>query len=136
MILRVYGETVQSVAIHFDSKAFNEVGFRRDREHSFPRDEFEREWTKVEEYEIADHGQGRVQDETQQAMLDRMQAHLEQILDGLGQDEAVRVENGETDWPKTRDKQTKVVEDGENVLHFDAWVEPALRVAVWRRISG
>jgi len=136
MILRVYGETVQSVAIHFDSRAFNEVGFRRDRQESFPREEFEREWEKVEEHEIADHGQGRVQEETHQGMLDRMRAHLDTIIEGLGEGEAVRVENDERDWPKTRDKQTTVVEDGRNVLHFDAWVDPPLRVAVWRRKAG
>lgn len=136
MILRVYGETVQSVEIRFDSKAFNEVGFRRDREASFPLVEFERDWQKIEEHEISDHGQGRVQEETHQGMLDRMRAHLDQIIEGLGEGEAVRVENTERDWPKTRDKQTVIVEEGENRLHFDAWVEPALRVAVWRRKAG
>ncbi len=133
MILRVYGDTVQSVEIRFDSKAFNEVGFRRDRQESFPLADFESEWEKVEEHEIADRGEGLVQEETHQGMLDRMRAHLDQIIEGLGKGEVVRVENTERDWPKTRDKQRVIVKEGENRLHFDAWVEPALRVAVWRK---
>jgi len=136
MILRIYGETVQSVEIRFDSKAFNEVGFRRDRQESWPIEEFERDWEKVEEHEVADHGKGRVQEETHQGMLDRMRGHLDRLIEGLGEGEVLRVENSERDWPKTRDKQITIVEDGENRLVFDAWVDPPLRVAVWRRKSG
>lgn len=136
MILRVYGETVQSVAMHFDSKAFNEVGFRRDRQFSMPRAEFESGWERVAEHEISAKEEGVVQDHTQQRLLDAMEQDVRALLDGLGENEALRVENGETDWPKARDTQRKIVENGENRLHFQAWVEPPLRVAVWRRTSG
>ena len=132
MILRMYGEKLHSVEIRFEAKAFNEVGFRRDRETSFDVEEFERDWERVREAEIADKGEGRIQIETEQRMLDTMQAHLERIVEELGEGEVVRVENHETDWPKLRETQTTIVEDGENVLHFDAWVDPPLRVAVWR----
>ncbi|MDT8369205.1 MAG: hypothetical protein RQ745_08345 [Longimicrobiales bacterium] len=135
MILRVYGQSVQSVEVHFNSRAFHEVGFRRDHRRSFPLDDFEREWERVAEHEIADRGEGRVQDETQQAMLNRMREHLESLLSELSDDEALRIENDETDWPKARDVQRTIIEDGENRLHFTAWVEPPLRVAVWRRRS-
>jgi len=136
MILRLYGETLQSVAIHFDSKAFNEVGFRRDRQHSIPLDEFESDWEKVTEHEISAREEGTVQDHTQQRLLDTMEAELRGLLDGLSDGEVLRIENGETEWPKTRDTQKKIVEDGDNRLHFQAWVDPALRVAIWRRASG
>ena len=136
MILRVYGETVQSVAMHFDSKAFNEVGFRRDRQNSIPVDEFEREWEKVSEHEISAKDEGLVQDHTQQRMLDSMESAVNELLAGLGEQEALRVENDETDWPKARDTQRKIVEDGQNRLQFEAWVDPPLRLAVWRRTSG
>jgi hypothetical protein len=136
MLLRVYGETVQSVAMNFDSKAFNEVGFRRDREHSIPLDAFEREWEKISEHEIAAKDEGLVQDHTQQRLLDTMERAVQDLLDGLGDDEALRIENDETDWPKARDTQRKVVDDGQNRLHFQAWVDPPLRVAIWRRASG
>lgn len=136
MILRVYGETLQSVEMNFDSKAFNEVGFRRDRQHSIPLDEFERAWEKVAEHEITAKDEGVVQDHTQQRLLDTMEARVRELLAGLGEDEVLRVENDETDWPKARDTQKKIVKDGENRLHFQAWVDPPLRVAIWRRTSG
>ena len=135
MILRSYGDKLHSVEIRFDSRAFNEVGFRRDRETSFEVEEFERDWERLRGEEIADHGKGRVQDETQARMLETMQAHLERLVAELGEGEVVRIENPDTDWPKLRDTQTKVVEDGENVLHFDAWVDPPLRVGIWKRKS-
>ena len=40
MILRRYGKTFESVELNFDSKALNEIGFRRDREQSFDAEEF------------------------------------------------------------------------------------------------
>jgi len=136
MILRVYGETVQSVAMHFDSKAFNEVGFRRDRQHSIPLAEFERGWEKVAEHQISAEEEGVVQDHTQQRMLDTMERAMRDLLEGLGDNEALRVESDETDWPKARDTQRKVLDDGENRMHFQAWVDPPLRVAVWRTTAG
>ena len=38
MILRRYGTTMQSVETNFDSKAFTEIGFRRDHAFSAPDD--------------------------------------------------------------------------------------------------
>lgn len=136
MILRVYGSTVQSVEMNFDSKAFNEIGFRRDRQHTESLEEFERDWEKRAEHEIAARGEGAVQDHTQQRLLDSMEADVRELLDGLADNEVLRIENDETDWPKARDKQRKVVDDGENRLQFEAWVDPPLRVAVWRRKTG
>lgn len=136
MILRAYGETLQSVSIEFDSKAFNEVGFRRDRQHAIPVADFERDWERVEEHEISARDEGAVQDHTQQRMLDTMESELRGLLEGLSDGEVLRIESGENDWPKARDKQKKVLEDSENRLHFQAWVDPPLRVAVWRRTSG
>lgn len=135
MILRTYGDKLHSVEIRFDSRAFNEVGFRRDRDTSFDVGEFEGEWERVRGEEIADHGKGRVQDETQQRMLENMRGHLERLVEGLGEDEVVRIESPDTDWPKLRDTQTTIVEEGKNVLHFDAWVDPPLRVGIWKRKS-
>ena len=40
MILLRYGTTIQSVEPNFDSKAFTEIGFRRDHAYSDPADDF------------------------------------------------------------------------------------------------
>ncbi len=74
MILRRYGNTLQSVDTDFDSKALSEVGFRRDREFSISADEFEETYAEVETHEISAETEGAVQDETQQRLLDEMEA--------------------------------------------------------------
>ena len=42
MILRRYGTSYQSVDLNFDSKALNEVGFRRNHERSIAVEDFGR----------------------------------------------------------------------------------------------
>lgn len=133
MILRRYGDTLQTVDINFDSKAFNEIGFRRNRQESFPAEEFETGWEKVAEHALTADASGDVQDETQQSMLDELKARLEALEQATGEDEVVRIENAETDWPKARDEQKNVIVEGENRLHFLARIAPPLRVAIWRR---
>ncbi len=133
MILRLYGETLQSVDINFDSKAFNEIGFRRNRQTSIPMTEFEAGWERIAGHELDATAEGDVQDHTQQEMLDALREKLEAIEAGLGGNEALRIENVETDWPKTRDVQKNVIVEGENRLRFHAHIAPPLRVAVWRR---
>ncbi len=41
MILRRYGSSYQSVDLNFDSKALNEVGFRRNHERSIAMEDFD-----------------------------------------------------------------------------------------------
>lgn len=133
MILRRYGTTVHSVELNFDSKALNEIGFRRDRETSIDEAEFEAGWETVEEREMAPTSEGPVQDEADQALLDSMKAEIQAWLGELGEDEALLVLNGNDDYPKTRHKSKVVVERGENRLHFTGWVEPPLRMARVRK---
>ena len=40
MIVRRYGSWYHSVTPSFNPSAMTEIGFRRDRQHSFPADEF------------------------------------------------------------------------------------------------
>ncbi len=133
MILRRYGTTVQSVATHFDAVAMNEVGFRRDHEFSMDADEFFESYDKVESHELTATAEGPVQDEAEEALLDELQGKLDEILDGLGDDEVVLVESTADDYPKTRDRKENVIVDGENRLYFKWRVEPPLRVAVYRK---
>jgi hypothetical protein len=133
MILRTYGTTVQSVELNFDSKALNEIGFRRDRQTSIPVEEFEAGWETVEEREFAPRAEGSVQDETEQELLAAMEEPIRAWLEELEEGEALFVLNGDRDYPKTRHSSKVVVERGENRLHFTAWVEPALRLARVRK---
>ncbi len=134
MIFKPYGTTFQSVDLHFDSKALNEVGFRRNRVMAVPADEFERDYEKVGVHELDAEAEGSVQDETEQVLLDRIEAKVTALLDGLTEGQVLVVENSDGhDYPKTRQSTSNVIVQGENRLHFKYTISPALRVAVYRR---
>lgn len=134
MIFKRYGAAVQSVELNFDSKALNEIGFRRDHQVSVPTEEFQSGWTKVTEHSFAPTAEGFVQDETEQAMLDEMETAIQGLLAGLNDGEALYVENEQgVDYPKTRHQQKTIVVGHENKLQFLARVEPALRIGVYRK---
>jgi hypothetical protein len=133
MILKRYGSTFHSVALNFDSKALNEIGFRRDRELSVAADDFEARFTRLEGHELTAQADGRVQDHTEQELLDQLQAQVLKILAGMADDQVLVFENEEgRDYPKTRQKTHNVIEHGENVLHFTYTVSPPLRFGVYR----
>jgi len=134
MILRRYGNSVQSVEVNFDSKALTEVGFRRDRAFSMPAEEFEATHTLVGSHDLATRAEGSVHDEAEQALLDDLEARLRELEQGLGEDEVLLVlsEQG-VDYPKTRSEMKNVIVEGENRLYFYVGVDPPLRVGIYRR---
>jgi len=135
MILRQYGNTVQSVEIDFNSKALTEIGFRRDRQHSMPTEDFEAGYERVTVHELDARAEGDVQDEVEQVMLDDLESQLRTILDGLGDAEMAFVESEQgRDWPKTRTRTKNVVVEGENRLYFHSSVDPVLRIGVYRKV--
>lgn len=134
MILRRYGQTVQSVELDFDSKALTEVGFRRDGAHSMPVDEFDAGYEQVEVHELAETTEGDVHDEVEAALLKKMETDVRAILDGMGEDEVLYVESQQgVDHPKTRSTTTNVIVEGENRLHFTVRLDPPLRLGVYRK---
>lgn len=133
MIFKRYGTTYQSVETHFDSKALNEVGFRRDRRDSMPAEDFEGAFERVAVHELSAEAEGDVQDHTEQELLDRLKARLDEVHDAMAEGEVLVVENGDGhDWPKTRQQTRNVVIEGENRLHFTYGLSPSLRVGVYR----
>lgn len=135
MILKRYGTAFHTVDLNFESKALNEIGFRRNRVRSVPVEELESDYRKVVEHEILAEAEGRVQDHTEQDLLDKLQARVEELVGELGEEEFLVFENEDgTDYPKTRQKTRNVVEEGENRLHFHYSVFPALRFGVYRKV--
>ena len=133
MILRRYGSSYQSVDLNFDSKALNEVGFRRNHEHSTPVDEFDGSYVLDATHELQAEAQGDVQDHTEQELLNLLREQIEALLGGLGDGEVLVVENEQGhDYPKTRQKTDNVIVEGENRLHFTYTIAPLLRMAVYR----
>ncbi len=134
MIFKRYGTTYQSVDPNFDSKALNEIGFRRDQEKSIPVEEFEAGYERVTGHELVADAEGPVQDHTEQLLLDRLEAKLLELESGLGEGDVLVFENGEgTDYPKTRQEISNVIEAGENKLHFAYTIWPPLRIGIYRR---
>lgn len=133
MILRRYGDTVQSVELNFDARAISEVGFRRDRALSLDAEEFDDNYEKVEERSLATTAESSVQDEGERALLDELEEKVRALEGELDEDQVLLVENTTDDYPKTRDVKKEVVVDGKNRLHFSWRVEPPLRLGIYRR---
>ena len=133
MLLRTYGSKLQSVELNFDSKALNEIGFRRDHQAAFDREEFLASHTLVSEHPLTADAEGLVHDEVEQEVLARLQAAVEGVLSSREAGDVVLVESEQgVDYPKTRQAQKNVVIEGENRLHFKVHVDPPLRLGVYR----
>jgi hypothetical protein len=132
VILRRYGTTIQRVVTNFDSKAFAEIGFRREEQFA-SYDDFLSNYERVSEHALVAESEGNVQDEVESALLEDLLAQLGELNAALGEREYLLVgsEQGR-DYPKTRTRQKSVVVDGENRLRFYATVDPPLHVAVLR----
>lgn len=136
MLLKRYGAHYHSVEPNFDSKALNEIGFRRDQRFSIPADEFPERYHLAETHEISAEAEGAVQDETEQLLLDRLEEQLQQLLDSLAEGEVLVFENeAGHDYPKTRQRTQNVVEEGQNRLHFHYSLRPPLRIGRYRATS-
>lgn len=132
MILRRYGKNVQSVEPNFDSKALNEIGFRRDHEVSFEADGFFESHTRVSEHALSAEAEGDVQDAVESVMLDDLLAQLSSLHEGLAEGQVLLIESEKgNDYPKTKTRQKNVVVEGENRLYFYSSIDPALRVGVY-----
>lgn len=132
MILRRYGTTYQSVDIDFDAKAINDVGFRRNRQHSFPAEELDSGYEALETVELTAEAEGHVQYEAKQLLLDRLGEKLEGLVGRLPAGGIVVVENESGhDYPKTRQATKNIVDEGENRLHFLYSMAPPLRVTLY-----
>lgn len=134
MLLRRYGSQYHSVELNFDSKALNEIGFRRDREASFDVEAFEAEFELVGEHAFDAHAEGAVHDEVEKEILAKLEKQVMDLLNTISDDQvAVIVSEQGTSYPKTRQATRTVVRDGENRLHFNVHIEPPLHIAVYRR---
>jgi hypothetical protein len=133
MILRRYGNTIQSVETNFDSKAFTEIGFRRDRAYSNSAHDFLAGYERISGHALEAESEGAVQDEVESVMLRQLLDELLKLDAELSDDDFLVVESEQgQDYPKTRTQQKNVIVDGENRLYFYSSVSPPLKVAVFR----
>ena len=134
MIAKRYGSKVHSVTPNFDSRAMNEIGFRRDNEWSEGADDFFDSFEKLETHELTAAAEGAVQSDAEEKLLETLEAQLEAVAKTVGDDAVLMIESEQgVDYPKTRHTQTNQVVGNENRLYFRFTVEPPLRVAVYRK---
>lgn len=134
MILKKYGNSFQSVVPNFNPRALTEIAFRRDHAFSVPKQEFEEAYEKVDERSITAETEGDVQDEAEQTLMEALEERVAEAEAGLDEGDVLVLESQEgEDYPKTRDRKKKVIEEGENRLYFYWWVEPPLRLGVYRK---
>ena len=135
MILKRYGNSVQSVDTNFDSKALTEIGFRRNRRWSIESDEFAAAYELIEVHELDATADGPVQDETEAVMLEDLEGKLDALPESLREGEVLLVESEQgRDYPKTRTEQKNVIVEGENRFYFYVrMAPPPLRVGRYRR---
>ncbi len=134
MILRKYGKSYHSVTPNFDSRAMTEIGFQKSGEQSHETTEFEAAYERIEGHELSATAEGVVQDQVEKEMLESLRKQLVDIEQALDANSVVVIESEQgKDYPKTRETTTTAVVGHENKLHFQRYVEPPLRVAVYRK---
>ncbi len=137
MILRRYGSTVRSVELNFDARALTEIGFRREGGFALPVEEFEGAYRKEREVELAPRAEGSVQTETEEEVLAHLTDGIRAVESALAPDEVLLVESEQgVDFPKLRERREGIIVDGENRLHFHWWVDPPLRLGIYRKVGA
>jgi hypothetical protein len=135
MIVRRFGARIESVEPNFDARALNEIGFRRTGAFTLDADAFHEQHEKVAVQDLTATAEGDVKDDVERELLAALLRQVESLLEESGVVLLVENEAGE-DYPKTRDVTRRVVVRGENRLHFEYRVEPALRLGVYRPRGG
>lgn len=138
MLARRYGNKVRSVVPNFDPRAMNEIGFRRTDEWSLPIEEFESNYELVGERSLIAHSEGDVKLEAEAALLEDLLVQIDEVEEGLEEGMVLLVESEPgRDYPRLRDETTvRVVGGIENRLHFNWWVDPPLRLGLYRERDG
>ncbi len=133
MLLRRQGSRIDGVAPHFDPRALTEIAFRPDGSLREDAEAFDARMEKVAEHAVDATAHGAVQAEAEAALLDELRARLDAHLADLGPGEVLVIESAPgVDWPKTRERRKDVIVEGENRYHFHWWIEPPLRLGVYR----
>ncbi len=135
MILKRYGKAYHSVEPNFNPAGMTEIGFQRDRAFSLAVDEFDEAYERLTTDELRAEAEGPVQREAEQALLGKLEEALAGRLGTLSDDQVLVVTNDAGDWPRTREERKVAPEDLHNGFHFRWWVDPPLKVAIYRRRS-
>jgi hypothetical protein len=134
MIFRRYGKAWHSVTPNFDSRAMTEIGFQKTGEQAIDAEEFEAAYERLDGRELTAGAVGSVQDQVEKQMLESLRQQLLELEQSVGDGAVLAIESEQgKDYPKTREKTTTQTIGTENRLHFERYVEPPLRVGIYRQ---
>lgn len=133
VILKRYGKAYHSVQPNFNPAGITEIGFRRDRAFTMAADDFEEVYERLGADELRADAEGPVQRHAEKILLRKLEEVLARRVGELDGDRVLVVVNGANDWPKTRERREVVQEDVHNRYHFRWWIDPPLKVALWRK---
>jgi hypothetical protein len=137
MILKRYGNRLESVRPNFAAEAMTEIGFRRDHVTRLDAAEFTTAYDRVTEHLIQAAADGDVQIEVEERVLARIAARIAELEAALDEEELLLVENeAGRDPPKLRGRQSTKLVGIQNRYHFEYSVDPPLRLGVYRRGSA
>jgi hypothetical protein len=134
MILRTYGNKIEAVDIAFNAVALDSIGFRRNSQLSISTEDFEAAYERSGGQELTARAEGDVQIEVERELLDKLEGQLLAADGQLDEAEVILIENQRgVDQPRTHEKKASVVVKGENRLHFKWWIDPPLKIGIYRR---
>ncbi len=134
MLLRRFGSSISAVEPSFEPAAFNEFNFVRRPGFDMTVAEFEAGYERVAERLLTSEAEGHVKIQAEAGLLDLLAHRILEAQANLGPDEVLLVESTPgKDFPKTRERTENLVEGDRNRLHFYYWLEPGLRLGVYRR---
>ena len=134
MMLKRYGAMLHSVQPDFDSRALNEIGFRRDRRLSLRVADFDAGYEAVAVVDLSVETDGAVQHEAEKELLRSLQRELRRAESELEEGGVVVIESQQgVDYPQTRGRKQNQIRDGQNRLYFHWTIDPPLRVGLYRK---
>jgi hypothetical protein len=137
MLLRRFGTTIGAVEPNFEPAAFNELSFVRRPGFQMSTAEFQTEYERIDELALTSEAEAHVKIQAEAALLDLLAHHINEAVHARPEGEVLLIESMPgKDYPRIHERTENLVEGDRNRLHFYYWLEPALRLGVYRRKSS
>ncbi len=133
MIFRRYGSWYHSVRMNFNPNALNEVGLQRDMVARLSPNQLEEAYALEREVDLDSKAEGDVQKRVEAELLAKLESKVRDLAAELPEGSVLVVRSDSRSWPKSRERRETLAKGGEGRLRFHRWIEPPLRLAVYRR---
>ena len=134
MLLRRFGTTISAVEPSFEPAAFNEFTFVRRPGFQSTSADFDADYERVRDLALTSEAEGHVKIQAEAGVLDLLAHRIREAVAALAPGEVLLIESIQgKDFPRLRERTENLVEGDRNRLHFYYWVDPALKLGVYRR---